>query len=223
MFTFIIVSTAEPIPVMYLYINLLIAKNCMVDRRLHEFCLSSCGSTIIQLHSFLKRNPCFHLHQGFLSRPCSEAVTKHVLRWIPVGFLKNALAPTPSPRWHLSRSQSLCRIFRLCLREHKGQVSRSLSLFLDWSAIESVLPSVWNAVMQRCGKHAHHVYAAWTALSALLLWFQGIPFSLSMTLGLLDRTVVYLPCLCEVRWWPVVPLFFLECTFNCEWGRFGAK
>lgn len=58
--------TAEPTAMMYLYRNLLIAKNCMVDGRLHELCLSNCGSTIIQLHHFKKRNPCFHLHQGYV-------------------------------------------------------------------------------------------------------------------------------------------------------------
>lgn len=42
----------KPSAIMYLYRNLLIAKNCMVDGRLHELCLSSCGSTIIQLRHF---------------------------------------------------------------------------------------------------------------------------------------------------------------------------
>lgn len=50
MFPFSPVSAAEPAALMYLYRNLLIAKICMVDGRLHELCLSNCGSTITQLH-----------------------------------------------------------------------------------------------------------------------------------------------------------------------------
>lgn len=65
------ISTAEPTAIMYLYRNLLIAKNCMVDGRLHEFCLSNCGSTIIQLH---------HLKKETLAFICTKASCKALFR-----------------------------------------------------------------------------------------------------------------------------------------------
>lgn len=60
------ISTAEPSAIMYLYRNLLIAKNCMVDGRLHELLPFKLWINYNTVASFKKRNPCFHLHQGFL-------------------------------------------------------------------------------------------------------------------------------------------------------------
>ena len=51
------VSTVEPTATVYLYKkkkNLLLAKNCMVDGRLHEFRLSICGPTTITVASLKK-------------------------------------------------------------------------------------------------------------------------------------------------------------------------
>lgn len=91
------ISTAEPTAIMYLYRNLLIAKNCMVDGRLHEFCLSNCGSMIIQLH---------HLKKETLAFICTKASCKALFRCCretcPVlDFLKAPLALTSSlgRRW----------------------------------------------------------------------------------------------------------------------------
>lgn len=78
------ISTAEPTAIMYLYRNLLIAKNCMVDGRLHEFCLSNCGSTTIQLHHFRKKKKEKKETLAFIctEASCSEVVARRVLCWI---------------------------------------------------------------------------------------------------------------------------------------------
>lgn len=93
------ISTAK----MYLYRSLLIAKNCMIDGRMHELCLSNCGSTIIQLHHLKEkktkeRKPLLSSAPRLPVRPCSELVVSFA------GFLKSTLALTSSLRRRLSAS-----------------------------------------------------------------------------------------------------------------------
>lgn len=94
------ISTAEPTAIMYLYRNLLIAKNCMVDGRLHEFCLSNCGSTTIQLHHFKKKKK-EKKKKPLLSSAPRLPVQKLLRDVSSAGFLRSTLAPTSSLRWRL--------------------------------------------------------------------------------------------------------------------------
>lgn len=56
----------------------------MVDGRLHEFCLSNCGSTTIQLHHFKKKKKEKKETLAFIctEASCSEVVARRVLCWI---------------------------------------------------------------------------------------------------------------------------------------------
>lgn len=103
------VSTAEPTATVYLYKNLLLAKNCMVDGRLHEFRLSICGPTTITVASLKKlkkkkKKLLISPAPRLPVRPCSEAVMKRVFCWIPQ---KHLIALSSSLRW---RPQCQCNI-----------------------------------------------------------------------------------------------------------------
>lgn len=67
------ISTAK----MYLYRSLLIAKNCMIDGRMHELCLSNCGSTIIQLHHLKEKK---NKRKKTLAFICTKASCKALFR-----------------------------------------------------------------------------------------------------------------------------------------------
>lgn len=76
----------------------------MIDGRMHELCLSNCGSTIIQLHHLKEkkktkeRKPLLSSAPRLPVRPCSELVVSFA------GFLKSTLALTSSLRRRLSAS-----------------------------------------------------------------------------------------------------------------------
>lgn len=105
-------------------ICLLIAKDCMVDEGLHEFCLSNCGSTITRLH---------HLKKETLAFICTKASCKALFRSLSwnessAGFLKKHLSADLITQVALG----LRVIFRLgseCEQGHKRLVSQTLSLF----------------------------------------------------------------------------------------------
>lgn len=107
MFTFFQSPLLKPTAIMYLYRNLLIAKNCMVDGRLHEFCLSNCGSTIIQLHRFKKETLAF-----ICTKASCKALFRSCRETCPLlDFLKSTLALTSSlrRRWvSVPHSASVC-------------------------------------------------------------------------------------------------------------------
>lgn len=81
------VSTAEPTAITYLYRNLLIAKNCMVDGRLHEFCLFKLWINYNTVASFEKTKKQKKTEKETLAFICTEAyhsevVVRRVLCWI---------------------------------------------------------------------------------------------------------------------------------------------